>query len=163
MTQLRLFTCGAIVLLASLTQIATAPLLGGGADAVDIPLLVLIWFALVDRWPRIVIVGTSLVILRVAFGASGLPAVAIPLLAAVLWVRFVRRGIDPRDPVRRITIVLSALIVAGLAHRILLSVPWAGEIDGWATGLVIGTIASVLINPILDLTAPLLRSADYPM
>ena len=152
-----------ILALAEGPQWSLEPLLARGADAVDIPLLVLVWFALIDRLPRVLAIAAAILALRWGLGASSAGAVLVPLLGALLWVRLARSWIDPRDRSRRLAIVLGAVAVATWLHRLLWSVPWSGTFDAYATGLLLGTLAAALLYPILDLTPPLLRSADYPM
>jgi len=160
---LRPVACLAILVLAFATQLALDPLLGGGPDAVDVPLLVLLWFASIDRWPRVLAVGGAIALARVLVGASSAVSVALPLGIAVLWVRAARHTIDPRELGRRAALVLVALSLANLAHRLRWSTPWAGTLDDGATGLVLGILSALMLFAILDQARPLLRSADYPM
>ncbi len=155
--------CLLLIALATATQISLAPLLAGGADSVDVPLILLLWFAGVDRWSRVVAIGGVIVISRLIGGASAPLPVILPLAAATLWMRFARHGVDPRDPGRRIALVAIALVVASLVQRLHHASPWNGAIDSWATGVLLGTVAALLLFPVLDLTTPLVRSADYPM
>jgi hypothetical protein len=159
----RPIACLAIIALAFATQIVLEPLLGSGPDAVDVPLLVLLWFASLDRWPRVLAVGGAIGLARVLGGVSSVAAVAVPLALAVIWVRAARHTIDPRELGRRAALVAVALTIANLAHRLRGSTPWAGTLEEGAIGLVLGILCALLLFAILDQTAPLLRSADYPM
>jgi len=160
---LRPISCLLILALALATQLALDPLLGGGPDAVDVPLLVLLWFASIDRWPRVLALGGAIALARVLAGASAPFAVVLPLAIAVLWVRAARHTIDPRELGRRAVLLAVGLSLASLVHRLRWSTPWAGTLDDAAFGLAVGTLSGLLLFAILDRTAPLLRSADYPM
>jgi hypothetical protein len=160
---LRPLVCLVILSLAFATQLALDPLLGSGPDAVDLPLLVLLWFATVDRWPRILAIGSAIALARVLAGASSPFSVLLPLAVAVLWIRAARHTVDPRELGRRAALVGVALALASAAHRIRWSTPWAGTLDDWAYGIVLGSLSALLLFAILDRTAPLLRNADYPM
>lgn len=159
----RPLTCLAIVVLAFATQLSLDPLLGGGPDAVDVPLLALLWFAAFDRLPRVIAIGGAIALARVLGGASSALAAAFPLALAVLWIRAARNTIDVRAPFRRVLVILVAIVLANLAHRIRWSTPWAGEFDDGFRGLAMGTLAAIVLFALLDQTRPALRSADYPM
>ncbi len=155
--------CALLIGLAIATQISLGSLVGGGVDAVDIPLLLLLWFSLVDRFGRVLAVGVAIGGTRLLWGVSPPIEVFAPLATGVLWIRFARNGVDPRDPGRRIALVTLALALAGFTHRFLWSVPWSGSVDAWAEGLLIGTLSAILLFPILDQTVPFVRSATHPM
>ena len=159
----RPISCALVLILATATQLSLDPLLGGGVDAVDVSLLLLLWFALVDRTGRVLILTAVVGSSRLIGGASSAIEVFLPLLAAIAWTRFARGGIDPRDNVRRIAIVAGALAFANWTHRAIWEVPLTGSVGPAATGLLMGTFCAIVLFPILDRLVPLLRSATHPM
>ena len=159
----RPFSCFLVLVLATATQFSLTPLLGGGVDTVDVPLLLLLWFALIDRTGRVLLLTAAVGASRLIGGVSSPLEVYLPLLAAIAWTRFARGGIDPRDNVRRIAIVAGALAFAHWTHRALWDVSFTGSVAPAATGLLLGTFCAIVFFPILDRLVPLLRSATHPM
>lgn len=155
--------CALLICFAIATQVALGPVAGGGCDALDVPLLLLLWFALVDRFGRVLAIAGAIGASRLMWGVSTPVEVFAPLASAVLWIRFARNGVDPRDAGRRIALVTFALAIAGVTHRVLWSVSFQATVDTWAQGLLIGTIGAILLFPILDQTIPFVRSATHPM
>lgn len=152
-----------LLLLAHLSALAFRPLLGGGADAVDPVLLLLIWFALVDHPRRLLLLLLLVVTSRVLGGVSGVSEALIPLLSALLTTRVLKNWIDPHDHRRRFAVVVPAIAIAHLCHRWLLLSPGDGTPILFLGGLVVATLSALMLFPILDLATPILRSARYPM
>ena len=106
--------CALLICFAIATQVALGPVAGGGCDALDVPLLLLLWFALVDRFGRVLAIAGAIGASRLMWGVSTPVEVFAPLASAVLWIRFARNGVDPRDAGRRIALVTFALAIGDL-------------------------------------------------
>ena len=155
--------CLLVLALGMAMQWSLTPLFAGGPSTVDITLLILIWFALIDRVDRVILLLLLVVILRTIYGVSPPLMVALPLSAALIWTRAARRFVDSRDDVRRIVITLGALFIAGLLNSVLLTGHWTRDFYGILAGVAYSSIAGILLFPILDELIPFLRSPRYPM
>ncbi len=163
MRSIRPFYCILVLTLGMAMQWSLAPLLVGGPCTVDFTLLILIWFALIDRVERVTLLLLVVIVLRTIYGVATPVEAALPLISGLIWTRFARRFVDSRDDIRRIVISLGAILIAGLLNSILLSEYWIQDIDQMVAGVIYSLIAGIMLFPILDELIPLLRSPRFPM
>jgi hypothetical protein len=151
-----------LTLLSLLTVGAYRPLVAYSGGIADPALIFLAWLALIDRWPRILLVATMICLYRSIGGISSVIELVGPVAALILSVRWFRLVLDPYHPWKRFQILIPALLIAFVVQEWLLT--------GIAPGLfflVHGCWLSILVTalmlPVLDLVTPLLRSARYSL
>ena len=148
--------------LALLTVGAYRPLVVESGGIADPALIFLAWLSLVDRWPRILIVGGVICLYRSVGGISSGVELIIPVAALILTVRWFRQVLDPYHRWKRFQILIPALLMAAVFREWLL----AGVVPGLfflVHGCWISIVITALMLPVLDLVTPLLRSARYPL
>ena len=151
-----------ILVLTIFTTGAFRPLMVKTAAVADPLLILLVWFALVDRWPRIVVVLSVICIYRLYGGISTPLEVLAPLLVVLIAVRGLRQLLDPYHPWKRFQIVIPALLLGAVLQEFVLAgnLPTISFVfqSCWVVALFVA-----LLFPVLDLTTPLLRSARFPL
>lgn len=153
----------AICFLTSLTGGAYQPLFDSYLGMFDPLMIFIAWLALIDRMSRIIVVVVALTLLRVWFGIGTFSETAIPLVGVVASVRMLRQILDPYHPWKRFQILVPSFIVGIVSHWFLLLGDLSGSVSTVVAGLSVSLIFAGLMLPILDLSAPLLRSARYPL
>ncbi len=151
-----------LTMLALLTVGAYRPLVVESGGIADPALIFLAWLSLVDRWPRILIVGGVICLYRSVGGISSGVELIIPVAALILTVRWFRQVLDPYHRWKRFQILIPALLMAAVFREWLL----AGVVPGLfflVHGCWISIVITALMLPVLDLVTPLLRSARYPL
>ncbi|MEE2858038.1 MAG: hypothetical protein VX949_11660 [Planctomycetota bacterium] len=151
-----------LTLLSIFTVGAYRPFVVESGGVADPALIFLAWLALVDRWPRLLIVGFVICIYRSLGGISSAVEVVFPVAALILSVRWFRQLLDPHHRWKRLQILIPALLIASMVQEWLL----AGVVPGLiflVHGCWLSILFTALMLPVLDLAAPLLRSARYPL
>lgn len=150
--------------LALCTDIVFGPSTRFGFAYLDAPLLVLLFLAQRDRRPRIYVTLFVIACTRSAFGIDELPLAWLPLALAVETQQLFRLSVHLRDPWRRLPVLAVGLVAAGCFRAYLHSwMPPSMVLQVGLQGAILGTLCGVILFPILDLIAPLLRSHRYPL
>ena len=152
-----------ICLLAIFTGIAYRPILDSGMGIADPVMILLAWLALVDRISRVLIAITFIGLLRMWLGIGEIADTFLPLLGVIISVRLLRHLLDPYHPIKRFQIVVPALTIGVILQWALLTGEITSNTGLIVSGVLISLLFAALLLPILDLTAPLLRSARYPL
>ena len=151
-----------LTLLSIFTVGAYRPLVVYSGGIADPALIFLAWLALIDRWPRILLVGTAICLYRSIGGISSVIELVVPVAALILSVRWFRLVLDPYHRWKRFQILIPALLIAFVVQEWLL----AGVVPGLffvVNGCWLSVLVAALLFPVLDLVTPLLRSARYPL
>ena len=132
-----------LTLLSIFTVGAYRPLVVYSGGIADPALIFLAWLALIDRWPRILLVGSVICLYRSIGGISSGFEIVCPVAAMILSVRWLRQVLDPHDRGDQQS-----------RDQNLKPLPAVVGIENLVTALML---------PVLDLVTPLLRSARYPL
>ena len=151
-----------LLLLTIFTTGAFRPLLVNTAASADPLLILLAWLALIDRWPRIIVVVAVISVYRVFGGISTPFEVLTPILMITFAVRSLRLWMDPYHPWKRYQIVIPALVLGAAIEEWILA-GYLPSVSFVFQSCWIAALCGALMMPILDLTTPLLRSARYPL
>ena len=152
-----------ICFLTILTSGAYQPLFSSGFGMYD-PLIVLLgWLALTDRISRIAVVVIAFSLLRTWLGIGEAAETVLPLVATVASVRLLRQLLDPHHPWKRFQILAPSFAVGVTAQWFFLTGGISENSGMIFSGVFLSVLLACLMLPILDLAAPLLRSARYPL
>ncbi len=151
-----------IMILATFTGVAFRPLLQPALGMADPLLIFVCWMALVDRWPRLLLMIVVVAAHRCLGGITTPVDAVVPLLCTVLTVRFLKTVFDPHHPYRRIQIILPSLLIGVSVQESMLSGVFP-TFQMMFPALLLSAVVTAILLPVLDIVRPFLKSARYPL
>jgi len=151
-----------IMILATFTGVAFKPLLQPALGMADPLLIFVCWMALVDRWPRLLLIVVAVAAHRCLVGITSPVDAMLPLLCTVIAVRVLKTVFDPYHPYRRLQIILPSLLIAISVQESLLSGVFP-TFHMLFPAIILSAVVVAILLPVLDVVRPLLKSARYPL